>query len=63
MKDNIEIGYLSKFDASRSNRDQVTDFKTQLKIHANLSNFERLPKPYELLKFFAISVTFIKIGK
>ena len=40
MKDNIEIVHLSKFDASRSNRDQVTDFKTEIKIHRNVSNFE-----------------------
>ena len=28
MRENIEIGNLSKFYAFRSNRDQVTDFKT-----------------------------------
>ena len=57
MKDNIEIGHLSKFDALRSNRDQVTDFKTQVILRL------RPPKPDKLLKFFTISVIFIKIGK
>ena len=27
MKDNTEIGHVSKFDAFRSNRDKVMDFK------------------------------------
>ena len=27
MKDNIKIGHLSKFDAFRSNKDQITDSK------------------------------------
>ena len=40
MKDKVEIVHLSKFAPLRSNRDQVTDFKTWLKIHTNVSNFE-----------------------
>ena len=40
MKDNIEIGHMPNFDAFRSNRDQVTDFKTYLKIPTNFSNVE-----------------------
>ena len=40
MKDNVEIGHLSKFNAFRSNRDQVTDLKAYLKVHTNVSNFE-----------------------
>ena len=42
MKDNIEIGHLSKFDACRSNRDQVTDLKS---IQTSLSLRLRPPKP------------------
>ena len=51
MKDNIEICHLSKFDAFRSNRDHVMDFKTLLKIHTNLYKFEAAsPKPHKLFK-------------
>ena len=46
MKDDIEIDHLFKFDAIRSDRDQVTDLKTLFKIHTNISNFEAgYPKP------------------
>ena len=40
MKDHVDIGHLSKYDAFRVNKDQVMDFKMWLKIHANVSNFE-----------------------
>ena len=46
MKDNIEFGHLSKFDAFRSNRDQVTELRTLLKIHTNFSNFEQTFKRF-----------------
>ena len=36
MKGNIEIGHLSKFDAVRSNRDQVMGPVVQKPINANL---------------------------
>ena len=39
MKDNVEIGHLTKYDASRVNRDQVMDLEIWLKIHTN-ANFE-----------------------
>ena len=53
MKDNIEIGHLSKFDAFRSNRYQVTDLKTLLKsIQKSLILELRPPKPCKLLNFF-----------
>ena len=35
MKDHVEIGHLTKYDAFRVNRDQVTDLDT------NVSNFEK----------------------
>ena len=42
MKDNVEIGRLTKLDSFRLNRDQVMDLETWFKIHTNASNF-RLP--------------------
>ena len=41
MKDHVEIGYLTKYDAFRVNRDQVMDLEIQFKIHTNVSNFEK----------------------
>ena len=41
MKDHVEIGHLTKYDAFRVNRDQVMDFEIWLKIHTNVSNFEK----------------------
>ena len=40
MKDHIEIGHLTKYDASRVNRDQAMDPEILFKIHTNGSNFE-----------------------
>ena len=40
MKDLVEIGHLTKFDASRVNRDEVMDLEMWFKIHTNISNFE-----------------------
>ena len=44
MKDHVEIGYLTKYDASRVNRYQVTDLEIRFKIHTNISNFESVPR-------------------
>ena len=41
MKDHIEIGHLTEYDAIRVNRDQVMDLKIRFKIHTNVSNFEK----------------------
>ena len=41
MKDHVEIGHLTKYDASRVNRDQVKDLGIRFKIHTNVSNFEK----------------------
>ena len=50
MKDHVQIGHLTKYDAFRVNRDQ---------IHTNVSD-QRPPKPYKLLKF---SLSFIATVK
>ena len=44
MKDHVEIGYLTKYDASRVNGDQVMDLEIWFKIHTNISNFESVPR-------------------
>ena len=38
MKDHVEIGHFTKYDAFRVNRDRVMDLDW-LKIHTNVSNF------------------------
>ena len=40
MKEHVEIGHLTKYDAFRMNRDQVMDLEIWFKIHTNVSNFE-----------------------
>ena len=61
MKDHVEIGHLTKYDAFRVNRDQVMDLEIRFKIHTKVSNFEKhLPKPYKLLKSFISFVTTVK---
>ena len=53
MKDHVEIGHLTKFDAFTVNRDQVIDLEIWFKIHTNVSNFERAsPKTISTLKIF-----------
>ena len=37
MKDHVEIGHLTKYDAFR---DQAMNLEICLKIHTNVSNFE-----------------------
>ena len=59
MKDHVEIGHLTKYDAFRVNRDQVMDLEIRFKIHTNVSN-KRPPKPYKLLKFFISFLTTVK---
>ena len=36
MKDHVEIGHLTKYDAFRMNRDQVMDLEIWFKIHTNV---------------------------
>ena len=53
MKDHVEIGHLTKYDAFRVNRDQVMDLEILFKIHTNVSNFEKAsPKTMQTLKIF-----------
>ena len=55
MKDHVEIGHLTKYDASRVNRDQAMDLEIRFEIHTNISSFEkRPPKPYKLLRFLSV---------
>ena len=41
MKEHVEVGHLTKYDASRVNRDQIMDLEIRLKIHTNVPNFEK----------------------
>ena len=41
MKDHVEIGHLTNYDAFRVNRDQVMDLEIGFKIHTSVSNFEK----------------------
>ena len=41
MKDHVEIGHLTKYDALGVHRDQVMDLEVRFKIHTNVSNFEK----------------------
>ena len=53
MKDHVEIGHLTRYDAFRVNRDQVMDLEIQFKIHTNVSNFEKAsPITIKTLKIF-----------
>ena len=53
MKDHVEIGHVTKYDAFRVNRDQVMDLEIRFKIHTNVSNFEKAsPKIIYTLKIF-----------
>ena len=61
MKDRVEIGHLTKYDAFRVNRDQVMHLELRFKIHTKVSNFEKAsPKPCKLLKFFIRFVAAVK---
>ena len=41
MKDHVEIGHLTKYDALRVNRDQAMDLEIRFKIYTNVSKFEK----------------------
>ena len=41
MNDHVEIGHLTKYDAFRMDRDQVMDLEIRVKIHTNVSNFDK----------------------
>ena len=64
MKDHVEIGHLTKYDAFRMNRDQVMDLEIWFKIHTNVLILrQRPPKSYKLLKYFMISSILFKMSK
>ena len=55
MKDHVEIGHLTKYDAFRVNRDRVMDLEIcrGFKINTNVSDFETAsPKTILTLKIF-----------
>ena len=53
MKDHVNIGQLTKYDAARANKDRVMDLEIWFKIHTNVSNFETAsPKIIQTLKIF-----------
>ena len=53
MKDHVDLGHLTKYDAFRVNRDQVMDLEIWFKIHTNVSNLERAsPKTIKTPKIF-----------
>ena len=61
MKDHVEIGHLTNYDAFRMNRDQVMDL--EISIQASLILRQCPPKSYKLLKYFMISVILLKMSK
>ena len=64
MKDHVEIGHLTKYDALRMNRDQVMDLECGSKsIQTSLILRQRPLKSYKLLNFFMISVVPFKMRK
>ena len=67
MKDHVEIGHLTKYDAFRMNRDQVMDLEIWFKIHTIIQTSlilrQRPPKSHKLLKYFMISVILFKMSK
>ena len=49
MKDHVEIGHLTNYDAFRIKRNKVMDLEIGFKIHRNVSNFEKAsPKPIHI---------------
>ena len=67
MKDHVEVGHLTKYDALRMNRDQVVDleiygngFCRHFHFHANQRHFVRIVSHYETGKgkhFFVIKIS------
>ena len=53
MKDHVEIGHLTKYDAFRVDRGFVMDLEIWFKIDTNVSNFEKAsPKTIQTLIMF-----------
>ena len=63
MEDHVEISHLTKYDAFRMNRDQVTLKYGSKSIQTSLILRQRPPKLYKLLKYFLISVILFKMSK
>ena len=64
MKDHVEIGHLTKYDAFRANGDRVMDLDIHLygskSIQMSLILRQHPPKPYKLLKFSISFMTTVK---
>ena len=61
MKDRVEIGHFTKYDAFRVNRDQVMDLEIWFKVHhTSLILRQRPPKPYKFLNFYISFLTTVK---
>ena len=58
MKDHVEIGHLTKYDAFRVNRDQVMDLEMWFKSIQTSLILSQRP-----LKIFMVSVILFKMGK
>ena len=41
MKDHVEIGHLTEYDAFRVNGGEAMDLEIRFTIHTNVSNFEK----------------------
>ena len=63
MEDHVEISHLTKYDAFRMNRDQVTLKYGSKSIQTSLILRQGPPKSYKLLKYFMISVMLFKMSK
>ena len=42
MKDHVQVGHLTKYEAFRVNRDQVMDPEIRFKVLTSISNFEKV---------------------
>ena len=51
MKDHVEIGHLTKYDAFRVNRYQVIELEISFKIHIQKSFETASPKIIQTLKY------------
>ena len=63
MKDYVEIGHFTTYDAFRTNRDQAMNLEMWFKIDTNVSNFEKASPKIKLTLKIMISVILFKMGK
>ena len=63
MKDHVEIGHLTRYDAFRMNRDQVMDLEIWFKIHTNVFNFKHIELAHYDLTFRMYSTYIFKSNR